>query len=255
LLPHHSEPQQRRRATATTPSPDLSALAVDAITTLLIPAQRIAYNKEAGAESRERSLRSYVLGHYKSERNEVTGAARPGSLRDPSSYSASLGVFRNVAYDQTVPLAQVFWMKEPQGQPERLYVCAEQELSIAGDLASFGGDIAQLRRRLRARKIEVETTFTKYAAWFRRRLGIESEQALELFHQTVSMKSVGNLTDFVRAHMLQSFDVAPRVDALIAHCNDLSRAHEAVSDELRIARVTGYYARPATSASASICSA
>ena len=31
---------------------------VDAVTTLLVPAQRIAYNKAAGAEVRERSLRS-----------------------------------------------------------------------------------------------------------------------------------------------------------------------------------------------------
>ena len=44
---------------------------VDAITTLLLPANRIAYNKAAGAETRERDLRSYVLGHYKSERNET----------------------------------------------------------------------------------------------------------------------------------------------------------------------------------------
>ncbi|KJS17870.1 MAG: hypothetical protein VR69_02885 [Peptococcaceae bacterium BRH_c4b] len=36
---------------------------VDAVTTLLIPPQRITYNKAAGAEVKERSLRSYVLGH------------------------------------------------------------------------------------------------------------------------------------------------------------------------------------------------
>ena len=33
--------------------------------------------RDAGADIRERSLRSDVLGHYKSERNEVTGAVRP----------------------------------------------------------------------------------------------------------------------------------------------------------------------------------
>lgn len=55
---------------------------VDAVTTLLVPAHRVAYNKAAGADARERSLRSYVLGHYKSERNEVTGSARPVALRD-----------------------------------------------------------------------------------------------------------------------------------------------------------------------------
>ena len=31
---------------------------VDAVTTLLLPASRISYNKAAGAETRERSLRS-----------------------------------------------------------------------------------------------------------------------------------------------------------------------------------------------------
>src|SRR6202158_121658 len=41
---------------------------VDAITTLLVPSQRVSYNKAAGAEARERDLKSYVLGHYKSER-------------------------------------------------------------------------------------------------------------------------------------------------------------------------------------------
>jgi uncharacterized protein YPO0396 len=201
---------------------------VDAVTTLLVPAQRIAYNKAAGADNRERTLRSYVLGHYKSERNEVTGAARPVSLRDASSYSVILGVFYNAGYDQTVTLAQVFWMKEPQGQPTRLFVGAERALSIAGDFTGFGGDIGPLRKRLRGLGAEVEDSFPKYGAWFRRRLGIDNEQALELFHQTVSMKSVGNLTDFVRSHMLEPFDVAPRIQALIQHFDDLNRAHQAV---------------------------
>ena len=98
---------------------------VDAITTLLVPANRIAYNKAAGADNKERTLRSYVLGHYKSERNEVTGAAKPVSLRDNTSYSVILGVFHNEGYDQTVTLAQVFWMKDLQGQPARFFLGAE----------------------------------------------------------------------------------------------------------------------------------
>jgi uncharacterized protein YPO0396 len=201
---------------------------VDAVTTLLVPSQRIAYNKAAGADSKERSLRSYVLGHYKSERNEVTGTARPVSLRDPSTYSVILGVFHNAGYDQTVSLAQVFWIKPAQTQPMRFYVGAERDLSIAADFAHFGSDIVQLRKKLRGLGAEIEDTFPKYGAWFRRRFGIENEQALELFHQTVSMKSVGNLTDFVRSHMLEPFDVAPRIAALISHFDDLNRAHEAV---------------------------
>lgn len=201
---------------------------VDAITTLLVPAHRIAYNKAAGADSKERTLRSYVLGHYKSERNEVTGAAKPVSLRDHNNYSVILGVFHNAGYDQTVSLAQVFWMKDTQGQPARFFLGAERALSIATNFANFGTDIAQLRKKLRSSGVELHDSFPPYAAWFRRRFGIENDQALELFHQTVSMKSVGNLTDFVRSHMLEPFDVAPRIQAMIGHFEDLNRAHLAV---------------------------
>ena len=201
---------------------------VDAVTTLLVPSQRIAYNKAAGADSKERTLRSYVLGHFKSERNEVSGTAKPIGLRDHTSYSVILGVFHNAGYDQTVTLAQMFWIKDAQGQPARFFVAAECDLSIAGDFARFGSDIAQLRRKLRASRAELFDSFPPYGAWFRRRFGIDNEQALELFHQTVSMKSVGNLTDFVRSHMLEPFEVAPRIGALINHFDDLNRAHEAV---------------------------
>ena len=205
---------------------------VDAITTLLVPAHRIAYNKAAGADNKERTLRSYVLGHYKSERSEMGVSAKPVALRDASNYSVILGVFHNAGYDQTITLAQVFWMKDGQGQPARFYVCAERALSIITDFSQFGSDIAQLRKKLRAgnesRDVELFDSFPPYGAWFRRRFGIENEQALELFHQTVSMKSIGNLTDFVRNHMLEPFDVAPRITALLAHFDDLSRAHEAV---------------------------
>ncbi len=201
---------------------------VDAVTTLLVPAHRIAYNKAAGADNKERTLRSYVLGHYKSERNEVSGAAKPVALRDHNGYSVILGVFHNAGYDQTVTIAQVFWMKDAQGQPARFFVGAERDLSIAADFANFGTDIPALRKKLRTAGAELFDGFPPYGAWFRRRFGIENEQALELFHQTVSMKSVGNLTDFVRSHMLEPFDVVPRIAALIGHFDDLNRAHEAV---------------------------
>ncbi|MEQ1667193.1 MAG: ATP-binding protein, partial [Sulfuriferula sp.] len=201
---------------------------VDAVTTLLVPAQRIAYNKAAGADNKERTLRSYVLGHYKSERNELSGNARPVALRDHNSYSVILGVFYNAGYDQTVTLAQVFWMKDAQGQPARMFVGSERVLSITTDFAQFGTDIAQLRKKLRGLGAEVFDSFPPYGAWFRRRFGIDNEQALELFHQTVSMKSVGNLTDFVRSHMLEPFAVEPRMQALIGHFDDLNRAHGAV---------------------------
>ncbi|MEV0294899.1 ATP-binding protein [Nocardia sp. NPDC050710] len=203
---------------------------VDAITTLLLPAHRISYNKAAGAETRERDLRSYVLGHYKSERNETTGTSRPVGLRDRRSFSVILGVFANRGFDAVVTVAQVFWFKDQAGagQPDRFFVCADAALSIATDFADFGGDIAALKRRLRKSDAAVWDGFPQYGKDFRRRLGIESEQAMELFHQTVSMKSVGNLNDFVRNHMLEPFDAQAAIKGLVDHFEDLTTAHDAV---------------------------
>ena len=202
---------------------------VDAVTTLLLPAQKISYNKAAGAETRERNLRSYVQGHYKSERNETTGASRAVGLRDTRHYSVILGVFRNRDYDTTVTLAQVFWTKDMnQGQPERFFVVADTDLSIAANFSEFGTEMTGLRRKLRADGARVHEAFPEYGKDFRRRLGIESEQAMELFHQTVSMKAVDNLNDFVRSHMLEPFDTKTQIATLIEHFDDLTRAHDAV---------------------------
>lgn len=202
---------------------------VDAITTLLVPAQRIAYNKAAGAETKERDLRSYVLGYYKSERDSETGLIKPAQLRDNSSYSVILGVFYNEGYDQYISLAQVFWMGEQRSQPERFYVGGERELSIATDFAEFGTKMTALSKRLSQSDCEIFRTFPPYEAWFRRRFGIQNDQALELFHQTVSMKSVGNLTDFVRNHMLEPFEERQqRIDHLISHFDDLNQAYQSV---------------------------
>jgi uncharacterized protein YPO0396 len=201
---------------------------VDAITTLLVPSNRITYNKAAGAESRERNLRSYVLGYFKSERSEESGS-KPVALREErSTCSVILARFSDAVLGETVTLAQVFWFRDVN-QPEKLYVVADEALSIKQDFSGFGTEISGLRKRLKQRPIcEMFSSFTEYAASFRRRLGIDSNQALELFHQTVSMKAVGNLTDFVRTHMLEAPDVDERIENLLAHFADLDRAHEAV---------------------------
>ncbi|MFT4088402.1 MAG: ATP-binding protein, partial [Gordonia sp. (in: high G+C Gram-positive bacteria)] len=203
---------------------------VDALTTLLMPAHRIAYNRAAGAEARERTLRSYVEGHYKSERNEATGKSRSIGLRSGGrTYSVILGRFRNDGYDEDVTIGLVLQQRDSTGQPYRFYVTAPSALSIADDFADFGTDLRELRKRLRAAGAEVFDEYPKYAISLKRKLGIRSEQALELFHQTVSMKSVGNLNDFVRDHMLEPSDATERVRGVIGHFDDLAKSHDAVT--------------------------
>jgi uncharacterized protein YPO0396 len=203
---------------------------IDAITTLLMPAYKVSYNRAAGAENKERTLRSYVQGHHKSQRSETTGASRPVGLRmDGSTYSVLLGVFSNSQLGSTVSLAQVFWISDGNpGPPDRFHMVAHQDLSIADDFMKFGDEMAALKRRLSKSDARVHESFKEYGRDFRRALGIPSEQAMDLFHQTVSMKSVGDLNEFVRSHMLERFDVEKKIDEVVAHFEDLTKAHDAV---------------------------
>ncbi len=202
---------------------------VDALTTLLVPTRKITYNKAAGAESKERSLSSYVRGAYKSEKSEMTQASRAVTLRDESSFSVLLAWFYNADFDQGMTLAQVFWLKEGNNNPERFYVTADTPLSIQQHFSQFGSDINGLKKKLRTiDKLQISTSFREYSTLFRRTLGIQSEQALELFYQTVSMKSVGNLTDFVRQHMLEKTDIGDQLDELLHGFDNLNRLHDAV---------------------------
>ena len=203
---------------------------VDALTTLLVPTNKIIYNKAGGADRGERSLRTYTLGYYKAEKNDMGTTSKPIYLRkEGTTHTVILGVFYNQGYEQTVTVAQVYMQKDLVGQPNRFYVVADTDMNIVQDFSNFGSDITNLKKLLRKReKTEVFDSFTQYSASFRRRLGIKNEKALDLFNQTISLKSVGNLTSFVREHMLESFDAAGAIKNLINHFEDLNNAHEAI---------------------------
>lgn len=201
---------------------------VDAITTLLVPYQKITYNKAAGADSRERSLLSYIRGAYKNEKVDSSSKARDVYLRTGQDhFTVLLAVFSNEGYGQPVTLAQVLWLQN--SEVRKFYVLAENEMSIVEDFSNFGDQVKQLKRKLRNRAHTfVFNTFTDYANRFRQIFGIRQPEALDLFYQTVSMKSVGNLTDFVRERMLGQTDIKSQIDDLVSRYGDLTESHRAV---------------------------
>ncbi|MGX1161993.1 uncharacterized protein YPO0396 [Arthrobacter sp. SLBN-100] len=201
---------------------------VDAITTLLLPAHKIEYNKAAGAQKKERSLMSYVRGFHKSARSTGGEYSRPVALRGTGQLTVVLGVFHNAVLGKSVTLAITLWATQEAGTPNRFYSLAEADQSIAADFANFGQDPMKLKKKLRAAGVSVHDTFDPYAAAFKRQFGISGNQAMELFHRTVSMKQVENITSFVRTNMLEDDDVAERIAKLISHFDDLKKAHDAV---------------------------
>ena len=201
---------------------------VDAITTLLLPAHKIEYNKAAGAQKKERSLMSYVRGFHKSARSTGGEYSRPVALRGTGQLTVVLGVFHNAVLGKSVTLGITLWATQEAGTPNRFYSLAEAEQSIAADYANFGQDPMKLKKKLRAAGVSVHDAFDPYAAAFKRQFGISGNQAMELFHRTVSMKQVENITSFVRTNMLEDDDVGERIAKLISHFDDLKKAHDAV---------------------------
>lgn len=202
---------------------------VDALTTLLVPHNRITYNKAAGADKQERSLYTYVRGAYGNEQDEDNQTSKLLTLRDEASYSVILGIFHNEAMQRSITLAQVFRLRKNDKNPDRFYVLAEDRLSIKKDFFGVKKDISDIRTYLKKKEgCEVFESFKDYSTRFRQEFGIKSDQALDLFYQAVSMKSVGNLTEFVRTHMLEKTEVESHIQELCTSFEDLRNAHEAV---------------------------
>ena len=121
---------------------------VDAITTLLLPANRIEYNKAAGAQKKERSLMSYVRGFHKSTRSTGGEYSKPVALRGTGALTVVLAVFHNAVLGKSVTLAITLWATQEAGQPSRFYSLAEADQSIAADFSSFGQDPVLLHAKV-----------------------------------------------------------------------------------------------------------
>ena len=68
---------------------------VDGLTTLLVPPRKLAFNKAAGAENKERSLESYFYGYYTSQQDE-SGKARAVGLRGKGNHYSALCHMRHM---------------------------------------------------------------------------------------------------------------------------------------------------------------
>ena len=199
---------------------------VDALTTLLVPHQKIIYNKAAGAETKERSLYSYIMGEYKSAKDENLSSAKAIALRDKSNFTVLLARFENEGFEEEVTLAQFFYISNNQVQ--KFFVVSKQELGIKKDFFDFQ-DVRELKKHLRSNShTEVYESFKEYSKDFRRLMGIKNEQALNLFYQTVSLKSIGNLTQFIRQHMLEPSTMDTKIDELCQNFSELNRMHNLV---------------------------
>jgi len=199
---------------------------VDALLTLLVPYGKRSYNQASGSERRrERDERTYMLGAYGKVKTEESYAARTQFLRTRNDFSVLLAVFANVTYGQELTLAQVFWIEDDG--VKKFFALAQSALSIQRHFSDFG-KIPELKKRLRAANVEVYDEFVRYSRQFCKIVGLRSDKALDLFNQTVSIKEIGGLNQFVRDHMLERTDAHDRIAQLRTNYDNLTRAHDAI---------------------------
>jgi uncharacterized protein YPO0396 len=210
---------------------------VDALTCLIVPHQKIIFNKAAGAEGKERTLASYIRGEYKNTKNELSEAkGKAISLRynnaSDTTFSAILANFHNVGYSSDITLAQVFWIENDKVQ--KLLILSTNALTIKGVFENIENSKTLKQRIKSLPHIEYAgDNFHEYSQKFRHLFGMKSEKAIDLFYQTVSMKSVNSLTSFVREQMLEQTDVKMQIEELKKRFSDLNKSYDAVKEARR----------------------
>ena len=197
---------------------------VDALLTLLVKPGVRNFNVAAGAKKRERSEKTYFEGVY--DRSDGDGSGiKAQSLRPQKKHlSVILACFQNSENGNSFTTAQVLYWS---GQSlEKIYCFTPGMRSIAKDFSDLGSADGILKT-LKKRGFQASKTFADFERWFQKATHIKPK-AMEVFNQTVAVKDIQKLNDFIRNHMLEPHNWSERVDALLGHFTQLNEAHQSL---------------------------
>ncbi len=198
---------------------------VDAMLTLLVRPGVRNYNVAAGATKKERDERTYIRGAY----DRTAGSDEKPKiqyLREGNNfYTALLATFASGSSGKTFTVCQVMYLTS-SGDRKIYYAFDTKTRSIAGDLGnlSSGSDI---KTTLLDRGFQVTESYKTYHGWIKRLVKFRSK-AMDIFNQTVAVKDVQRLDQFIRDHMLEKKSWNDKVSKLLEHFAQLSEAHRAL---------------------------
>lgn len=207
---------------------------VDSMLTLLVRPAIRNYNVAAGARKRERDERTYIRGAFdRRSGDEETGAQvqylRPGNAH----YAVLLACFHNEQSGKSFTVAQVLYITA-DGKAERVYCFDNSQRSITKDCS--GLNKSEVLQQLKKRGFRATRSFSEYHEWFRKATGVQ-KKAMDMLNQTVAVKDIQRLNEFIRDHMLEARSWSDTVDSLLTHFSQLSEAHQAlvkVRDQLKL---------------------
>ncbi len=207
---------------------------IDALLTLLVPTNKRFYNQSSGAETKkERDENSYFWGYYGKTFSEAEEKSKTEQLRTKADnpYSVLLACFQNSGTQHTISLVQVRWFAN--GGLQKVFIVSPYPLNIKDHFGEghfdFKGD---WRKKLvkQYQKTEIYNSFKEYAARFSELFGLK-DKALSLLNQTVGIKVLGDLTNFIRQEMLEEVDAEEQFKSLYNHYSDLLVSHKAIQKD------------------------
>lgn len=202
---------------------------IDAMTVLLYDVKKVVFNQAAGAEKGERNLASYVLGYYKNDNSSGVKTELGLRSRQNAVLSIIMASFYNRKLDEHVVLIQCLVMLKQKSTPDRYYFIGNQDFNLQKDILPVK-DVRELGQKLRAIGAVNYKSFTDYYAQMQRLFGIEGTKVLDLFYKTISMKSISNISDFVRKQMLEDFNGDELVEQMVDRFNDLDASYKSVEE-------------------------
>ncbi len=207
---------------------------IDALLTILVPTNKRFYNQSSGAESKkERDENSYFWGYYGKTFSELEERSKTEQLRTKADnpYSVLLACFQNSGTQHTITLVQVRWFAN--GGLQKVFIVSPYPLNVN---EHFGKDHFDLKGDWKKKlmkqyaKTEIYNSFKEYAARFSELFGLR-DKALSLFSQTVGIKVLGDLTNFIRQEMLEEADAEEQFKSLYNHYSDLLISHKAIQKD------------------------
>src|SRR5690554_4025773 len=206
---------------------------VDGLLTLLVPEKRMRYYNQTAGSKGERTEVSYVVGEYGETENSDTNTREVKKLRGNKSKAQSvlLAVFKNES--QFVTLVQTRWFSG--SELKRSFIVAHKKLSIREDFMPFD-NTGEWKKRLKNRfpkqgnreLIYFTDSPGEYGRLMRKLFGMRSVKGHTLFSQTIGLKVLGNLDEFVRQQMLEEPDSETEFQKVKTYFKTLSEAHLAI---------------------------
>jgi uncharacterized protein YPO0396 len=219
---------------------------VDALVSLLVPSVVRFYNRSSGTnQRRERTEESYILGACNTKREEGNYTAQAEYLRTKQeTLSCLLGIFSNSGTGAAVTLFQVRYFSA-EGKLQQVYAIAQRDIQLKNIYDALTERNILFDRQGKWKKFLQESfactffgdSFKKYSARFSQLFGFRSDKALNLFSETVGVKELENLNEFIRTKMFEQLNMEDEFSALHANYSNLLNSYneiEKTQEQLRL---------------------